>query len=137
MAHSLEARVPFLDHRLVEFLFTLPEEWKIKGITTKHILREAMKGILPEYIRTRKDKIGFRSTPELLFSYISRQFDNLVSNETVFEHQWFDPEGVRKILGTPDRSIEMEFILWRLINIKLWVRQFWGPGKHLHQMPGL
>lgn len=129
MAHSIEARVPFLDHRLVEFLFTLPEEWKIKGITTKHILREAMKGILPEYIRTRKDKIGFRPAPELVFSYISRQFDNLIRNETVFEHQWFDPEGLRKILETPDRSTEMEFILWRLINIKLWARQFWGDEK--------
>jgi asparagine synthase (glutamine-hydrolysing) len=129
MAHSLEARVPFLDHRLVEFLFTLPEEWKIKGITTKNILREAMKGILPEFIRTRKDKIGFRSAPALLFSYISRHFDDLMRNETVFEQQWFNPEGLRKILETTDRSTEMEFILWRLINIKLWARQFWGDGK--------
>lgn len=59
MAFSVESRVPFLDHRLVEFAFTLADEDKIKQQDTKYILREALKPILPEAIYARKDKKGF------------------------------------------------------------------------------
>lgn len=62
MAHSIEARLPFLDYRLVEFAFSIPAEHKINGAVTKKILREAMKEYLPIEVYERKDKIGF-STP--------------------------------------------------------------------------
>src|SRR5690606_1095090 len=61
MAHGVEVRMPFMDWRLVCFLTALPEASKVGGGWTKRILREAMKGILPESIRTRKLKIGFNS----------------------------------------------------------------------------
>lgn len=64
MAHSVEARVPFLDHRLVEFVLGLPSEYLISQGTTKRVLREAMRGTLPEQIRTRVDKIGFQTAEE-------------------------------------------------------------------------
>lgn len=63
MAHSVEARVPFLDHRFVEFVLGLPDEQKISNGVTKRILRESMLGILPENVRQRMDKLGF-VTPE-------------------------------------------------------------------------
>ena len=63
MAHSVEARVPFLDHDLVEFVLGLPDESKIGGGVTKRVLRESMRGILPETVRRRMDKLGF-VTPE-------------------------------------------------------------------------
>lgn len=63
MAHSVEARVPFLNHQLVEFLLGLPDNCKVHEGTTKLALRTAMKGILPESVRTRQDKLGF-VTPE-------------------------------------------------------------------------
>ena len=66
MAHSVESRVPFLDHRLVEFALGLPDEFKIGGGVTKRVLRTAMSGILPDRIRDRIDKIGFE-TPESLW----------------------------------------------------------------------
>jgi asparagine synthase (glutamine-hydrolysing) len=59
MAFSLEARLPFLDYRLVEFAFSLPAEQKIRRGVSKVVLRNSMRRILPEAIRTRKDKIGF------------------------------------------------------------------------------
>ncbi|MBV6443701.1 MAG: asparagine synthase (glutamine-hydrolyzing) [Haliscomenobacteraceae bacterium CHB4] len=59
MWFSLEARVPFLDHRLVERTITMPDNMIIRDGMTKHVLREAMKGRLPEPIRMRRDKIGF------------------------------------------------------------------------------
>ena len=64
MAHSIEARVPFLDHRLVEFSISIPTIQKIKGNFQKIILREAMKGRLPEQIYSRRDKIGFETPIE-------------------------------------------------------------------------
>jgi asparagine synthase (glutamine-hydrolysing) len=63
MAHSVEARVPFLDHRLVEFALGLPDAFKIGAGVTKRVLRAAMSGILPDPIRDRVDKIAFE-TPE-------------------------------------------------------------------------
>ena len=59
MAFSVESRVPFLDHRLVEFCFSLFDDEKIRGTETKYILRESLKKILPFAIYNRKDKKGF------------------------------------------------------------------------------
>jgi asparagine synthase (glutamine-hydrolysing) len=59
MAFSIESRVPFLDHRLVEFSFGLKNEDKVNGTETKYILRKALSGILPKTIEERKDKKGF------------------------------------------------------------------------------
>jgi asparagine synthase (glutamine-hydrolysing) len=63
MAFSLESRVPFLDYRLVEFVYGLPSSYKIREGYTKTILRDSMKGILPDSVRLRKSKMGF-ATPE-------------------------------------------------------------------------
>ena len=63
MAHSIEARVPFLDYRLVEFILSLPSDHKISNATTKRVLRDSMKGYVPESIIQRRDKMGF-VTPE-------------------------------------------------------------------------
>ena len=59
MAHSVEARVPFLDHRLVSFVLGLPADWKLRGPWNKFVLREAMRGRIPESVRSRVDKMGF------------------------------------------------------------------------------
>jgi asparagine synthase (glutamine-hydrolysing) len=59
MAHSVEARLPFLDYRLVSYVFNLPDEWKVRGPWNKYILREAMRGRIPESVRTRVEKMGF------------------------------------------------------------------------------
>jgi asparagine synthase (glutamine-hydrolysing) len=59
MAHGVEGRVPFLDHRVVEFAFSLPEGELLRGPWTKHVLREAMRGRTPTSVHQRPDKIGF------------------------------------------------------------------------------
>lgn len=59
MAHGVEARVPFLDHRLVEFALSVPVDHKIRGGRGKLLLREALKGVLPEVVRKRRSKLGF------------------------------------------------------------------------------
>ncbi len=67
MAFSIESRTPFLDYRIVEYAFSLPTSYLIKNGVRKSILREAVKDLIPEKIRTRNDKIGF-ATPESLWS---------------------------------------------------------------------
>jgi asparagine synthase (glutamine-hydrolysing) len=59
MAHSVEARLPFLDYRLVSLAFGLPAEWKLRGPWNKFIVREATRGTIAERVRTRLDKMGF------------------------------------------------------------------------------
>jgi asparagine synthase (glutamine-hydrolysing) len=61
MAHSVEARLPFMDYRLVSLAFRLPPEWKLRGPYNKYVQREAMRGRMPEGVRTRMDKMGFPS----------------------------------------------------------------------------
>lgn len=59
MAHSIEVRLPFLDYRLVTLMFTLDPEWKLRGQSNKYVLRQAMRGRIPEPVRLRVDKMGF------------------------------------------------------------------------------
>jgi asparagine synthase (glutamine-hydrolysing) len=82
MAFSLESRVPFLDYRLVSFVYNLPTEYKIKSGFTKAILRDGLKEILPEEIRNRKSKLGFATPEKKLFHedkdrYFSRYFETM------------------------------------------------------------
>jgi asparagine synthase (glutamine-hydrolysing) len=126
MAHSIEARVPFLDHRLVEFLFVLPGDYKIKGARTKSVLREAMTGVLPESIRRRKDKLGFKATPALTFNLVRRAGPALTAPANDFEAAWFDTAALRRALARSDESDALEFFLWRAYNVKQWLRSQWG-----------
>lgn len=91
MAHSIEARVPFLDYRLVEYIASLPSDFKIADATTKRILRDGMKKHVPEMIRQRRDKMGFvtpeehwvRSYPEVFRKNIStaiERWDGLINS---------------------------------------------------------
>jgi asparagine synthase (glutamine-hydrolysing) len=59
MAHSVEARLPFLDYRIVSFLFSLTPEWHLRGQWNKFVPRESMRGRIPESVRSRVDKMGF------------------------------------------------------------------------------
>jgi asparagine synthetase B (glutamine-hydrolysing) len=126
MAHSLEARVPFLDHRLVDFAFRLPGDQKIHGAMTKYVLREGLVGILPEPIRARSDKVGFRADPGITWQFAARHRDALVRSQTPFEDRWFDRGAVARLLDSSDRSADAEFALWRAISLKLWLAGTWS-----------
>ena len=131
MAHSIEARVPFLDHRLVEFAFRLPGDYKVKGVETKYVMREALKGVLPERIRTRTDKIGFRAEPAATWALAERNREALLAARTPYEERWFDRSALADLFAGSDRSAGAEFMLWRAINTKLWLRATWDGGDPL------
>lgn len=76
MAWSIESRVPFLDYRLVEFLLTLPTEYKIRRGRTKAVLRQALRGIVPDAILDRRDKVGFVTPQDV---WMKRRLSRLVA----------------------------------------------------------
>jgi asparagine synthase (glutamine-hydrolysing) len=127
MAFSIEARVPFLDYRLVEFVLRLPTEQKISGEWTKPVLREAMKGILPEKVRLRTDKKGFE-TPEgdWFRGELSTMLGDTVSSRSFASRGFFNASAVRKAFdafqrGRPGLTSRE---LWRIVNTELWMRSF-------------
>ncbi len=123
MAASIESRVPFLDHHLVEFAATLPPRLKLRGFKTKWILREAVKGILPREILTRR-KMGF-PVPFALWmkeGWGSVARDVLLDRRTR-ERGIIDPGAVDRLLAA-HASGEQEGgdAIWSLLNLELWYR---------------
>jgi asparagine synthase (glutamine-hydrolysing) len=131
MAASIESRVPFLDHKLVELTASLPERMKLRGMTTKYILRKSMKGILPEEILTRR-KMGF---PVPLGSWFRGPFrkivDEYVLGERATARGIFDPTYLRRLVHEHDAGANHSERLWMLINFEMWQRQFFD-GETLH-----
>ncbi len=84
MSSGVEIRMPFMDHRLVTYTFSLPWTSKVGGTFTKRIMRDALKGILPETIRTRRDKIGWNAPlHEWLQGSLRKEIDLLISYNLV------------------------------------------------------
>jgi asparagine synthase (glutamine-hydrolysing) len=129
MAHSIEARVPFLDYRLVEFAFSLPDEQKIKDGSTKAILRNSMKGILPEKIRTRTDKMGF-VTPERVWlsTELKGWLEDTVQSSSFKSREYFDHSQIERLVRQHQSGEkDLGFTLWRWLNFELWMRQMIDP----------
>lgn len=124
MAASIESRVPFLDHKLVEFTARMPREMKLRGGTTKWILREAMKGILPDKILTRP-KMGF---PVPVGRWFRREFRNIIDeyvlSERVKSRDIFDAQFVRRLVAEHNAGENHDERLWSLVNFEIWQRRF-------------
>ena len=124
MAASIESRVPFLDHKLVEFSAALPERMKLRGATTKYVLRESMKGLLPEAILSRP-KMGF---PVPVGAWFRGAFRNVVDEYVLSERSMgrgiFEPSFVRSLVKRHQEGENHSERLWALINFEIWQRQF-------------
>jgi asparagine synthase (glutamine-hydrolysing) len=135
MAASIESRVPFLDHKLVEFAATLPDEWKLSGLTTKRILREAMKGLLPETILNRP-KMGF----PVPFARWTRDRWNGPLREVLLDRRTrerglVDVAAVDALVRDHQaRRTDGWDRLWMLLNLELWFRTF-IDGDGVQTMP--
>jgi asparagine synthase (glutamine-hydrolysing) len=126
MAHSIEARVPFLDYRLAEFVFSLPMDQIIRNGTTKVILREVMEGILPERVRTRRDKMGF-VTPEDIWirTILKEPFSEIIASKSFKERGYFRVTQIQNYFNDHCQGkINISSTIWRWINLELWFRKF-------------
>ncbi|HLA11558.1 MAG TPA: asparagine synthase (glutamine-hydrolyzing) [Pyrinomonadaceae bacterium] len=132
MAASIESRVPFLDHKLVEFTCGLPERLKLRGGTTKYILRESMKGVLPQAILSRS-KMGFPVPVGAWFrGAYSSVIDEYILSERAMSRGVFNADFVRKLVKRHQMGGENhDERLWALVNFEIWQRQFFdGEGGH-------
>ncbi|HLM23906.1 MAG TPA: asparagine synthase-related protein, partial [Pyrinomonadaceae bacterium] len=124
MATSIESRVPFLDHKLVEFTAKMPDSMKLRGGTTKYVLRESMKGILPEKILSRS-KMGF---PVPIGSWFRGPFksviDEYVLSERALSRGIFAADFVRNIVSLHQAGEDHSERLWSLLNFEMWLRRF-------------
>ncbi|ACD95218.1 asparagine synthase (glutamine-hydrolyzing) [Trichlorobacter lovleyi] len=115
MAHSLESRVPLLDHRLVEFVFSLPPHFMIDGVLNKKIFIDAFSDILPNHVKNNKQKMGYVSP---IHSWLSDQhvtafIKDVISNKSSFIYHFVDYYKM-KSLQINDRQ------LWMLISLEIW-----------------
>ena len=124
MAASIESRVPFLDHKLVELTARMPREMKLRGGTTKWILREAMKGILPTAILDRP-KMGF---PVPVGRWFRGEYKNIVDEYVLSDRAMsrgiFDASFLRQLVAEHNSGINHDERLWSLVNFEIWQRTF-------------
>jgi asparagine synthase (glutamine-hydrolysing) len=125
MAHSLEVRPPFLDHRIVEFAARLPEDFKVRGPVLKFILRELMRDKLPPAILTRP-KEGFDIPAHRWFRGPLRPMaEEILSADSVRSTGLFRPEIVEKIKRDHfRRRANYGYQLWGLLTLFLWMRRW-------------
>jgi asparagine synthase (glutamine-hydrolysing) len=124
MAASLESRVPFLDHKLVEFAARMPDTMKLRGWTTKYVLRRAMGGLLPPQILTRK-KMGFPTPVGRWFrGPFRRVIDEYVLGERAAARGVFNPSYARDLVARHAAGENHTERLWMLVNFEIWQRRF-------------
>ncbi|MDD2654814.1 MAG: asparagine synthase-related protein, partial [Candidatus Omnitrophica bacterium] len=126
MAFSIEQRVPFLDYRLVEFVFSLSNKEKYDNGFTKNILRESLRGILPEKIRRRTSKLSF-SAPEESWARSDELKDYL---EGINYREFLSTGIINGEKFVKDYSdfrkgrLPYRYVFWRIINYIIWKKVY-------------
>jgi asparagine synthase (glutamine-hydrolysing) len=125
MAVSLEARSPFLDHHVMEFAASLPENLKLRGLTTKYLLKRVLKRLVPEENLTRR-KMGFGvPVGYWLRGHLEPFLRETLLSEKHLRRGLFKPEAVRRMVelhtrGERDHAAQ----LWTLLMLELWFERF-------------
>jgi len=122
MGVSLEARVPFLDHKFVELAMSIPAAMKTKNGELKYILKRAVRGVIPDNIIDRK-KQGFGVPVQEWFAGSLGRYARNVLTEFCDHTGYFDADGLRNYVGSPLSSR-----VWFLLNVALWWNEYISPG---------
>ena len=126
MAFSREVRLPFLDHRVVEYLFAIPEQQKIRNATTKFVLRNAFRGRLPAKVLDRTDKKGFETPESAWLRGPLRAWAEAILHSRAFrERGWINQDAVlwtwQEFLSGAKAS---QSVLFRWLSLEVWARRF-------------
>jgi asparagine synthase (glutamine-hydrolysing) len=127
---GLEVFWPFFDHRLVELLFRVPGTLKIRDGVTKHLLRSAMRGVLPEETRTRIKKTGWNAPAHIWFTGKMRDvLLDLVGSQRFQQRGIYEVDRVRTLIEEHDNIVTSQravdnhmMFLWQLLNLELWLQ---------------
>ncbi|MBI3651963.1 MAG: asparagine synthase (glutamine-hydrolyzing) [Acidobacteria bacterium] len=135
MANSLEARVPFLDHHLVEFAMTIPRHMKYRHGETKWILKQALRGVIPERVLQRR-KQGF-GVPinEWMMAKLGGYVESSLLNSSLRRRELFDYEFIKRLINKHRTgNVNYSFFLWSLLNLSLWHDQWIdNPGAAINE----
>ena len=123
MAFGVEARLPFLDHRLVDFALSLPPATKIKGGWTKHLLRLALKDRIPQEIAWRKDKIGFAVPFNSWYKEAAGLFRETLGRAPAIAPLFRIEDWPGFVEQGLDTNTGLNY-LWMLTNLEIWVKRF-------------
>lgn len=126
MAHSREVRLPFCDHRLAEFTFSLPANYLMGGAQTKRLFRGAMRGILPEGIRTRWNKQGFLPPQATWFQQNLAEFSASIINHPSFQQSgvWRKKWWLAVLKRFDSGELHLSSVLWRPVIEHSWKKYF-------------
>jgi asparagine synthase (glutamine-hydrolysing) len=126
MAHSIEARVPFLDYRIAELLFSTPPDELFHNGTTKLVLRESLADVLPPDVRARRDKLGFVApSGRFLRGALGDLAEDVFASRSFAERGFVDAQAARASLALHRRGEqEAGQELWRALNVELWAQAF-------------
>ena len=125
MAHSLEGRVPLLDHQVVEFAATLPVRMKLRGGVRKYLLKRVAKSLLPDSIINRP-KQGFPiPIGKWLAGEANEMLHDLLADSTLRQRQLFEPREVQRLIVQHESGFaDHAALLWGLMSVEIWLRQF-------------
>ena len=125
MANSLEVRAPFTDYRLLEFALRIPERMKVRNLTTKWITRQAMQGVLPEEVLTRK-KMGFNPPlPQWINGELKPVIARLLGRTAVERRGIFRADAVEALVKDHQESKRDNALkIWALLMIEVWQRMY-------------
>ncbi len=132
MAHSLEARLPYMDYRLMRFGFSLPVEYKLRDGWTKAVLREGARGLVPDEARLQKIKIAFAVPQKAwMLNGLRGLCREVLLDKQTLERGWFDRDALFASVSS-DKFLASR-LSWRLMNMEIWARLFLDEG---HAAPG-
>ena len=125
MAVGLEARVPLVDLELVAAVSRYPPEWKLRGATTKAVLREAAGGLVPDEV-IRRPKAGFGAPYRKWLRYdLAEMWNDLTGEEALRRRGWFDPEELRRARRrSQSGEADLYMLQWAALTAELWGQQF-------------
>lgn len=124
MAHSLECRNPFLDYRLVDSIYEMPFEYKIKDGYTKAVLRDALDGVLPEKVRRRVSKFGFETPGDKWFAENSDYYRNEFKKSLLKFSSLFETDRIMTWYDKVGNTRERNALMWRIIDSARWMDIF-------------
>jgi asparagine synthase (glutamine-hydrolysing) len=135
MAHSLEARPPLLDHKLVEFAATVPARFRLRDGTTKYLFKQAMRGILPDTIIDRQ-KHGFAVPLATWFrGDLAGYARDLLLSARCRERGIFETRYIERLLQLNSRGRNLDLQLWTVMSFELWCQRFLDPTPRTQPAP--
>ena len=122
MANSLELRSPLLDVEVVEWGLTLPDDFRIKGFETKHILKDVARSLVPAELIDRP-KMGFGiPRAEWLRTEMKSMVMDLLSDKTFRERAWFNASEVNLVINRHMNGEDLDNQIWPILMLELWAR---------------